>query len=98
LTVIRQLGVAALFSGMLVLLLCVFGSAKDESVEELKARVANARPEDLPELCIQIARQQLRDADKLYKEGNVEKANEAVPTSLPIPRKHATPRPRPRSI
>lgn len=78
LSVIRKLGAAAFFSGILVLLFCVFATAKEENVEDLKARVANARPEDLPELCIQIARQQLRNADKLYTEGNVEKANEAV--------------------
>src|ERR1700692_478453 len=55
-----------------------FGFAKDETVDELKARFANARAEDRPELGIRIAQHQLRNADKLYNEGNIEKAHEAV--------------------
>ncbi len=54
------------------------GFAKDETVDELKARFANAHAEDRPELGIRIAQHQLRNADKLYNEGNVEKAHEAV--------------------
>ena len=56
--------------------LCV--AAKDETVDELKARFESARPEDRPELAIRIAQHQLRDADKLYSDGNVSQAVAAV--------------------
>jgi hypothetical protein len=56
--------------------LCV--AAKDETVDELKARLESARPEDRPELAIRIAQHQLRDADKLYSDGNVSQAVAAV--------------------
>jgi hypothetical protein len=55
-----------------------FGLAKEETVDELKARFASARPEDRPELGIRIAQHQLRNADRLYGEGKVEQAREAV--------------------
>jgi hypothetical protein len=58
------------------LMLCA--AAKDETVEQLKSRVENARPEDRPELCIQIARRQLHEADQLYKEGKIDQAVVAV--------------------
>ena len=63
---------------LLLTLASAYGSAKDEPVDELKARFESARPEDRPELAIQIARQQLRNADKLYTEGKVEQARAAV--------------------
>jgi uncharacterized protein YgbK (DUF1537 family) len=53
-------------------------AAKDQTVEELKARVESARPVDRPPLCIQIANQQLRTADKLYNDGQIEQARAAV--------------------
>jgi len=53
-------------------------AAKDEPVAELKARFENGRPEDRPELGIQIAQHQLRDADKLYLEGKADEAGAAV--------------------
>jgi hypothetical protein len=62
----------------LVALASAYGMAKDESVDELKTRFASARPEDRPELAIRIAQHQLRNADKLYIEGKVDQAREAV--------------------
>ena len=53
-------------------------AAKEEPVAELKSRVENARPEDRPPLCMQIAREQLSNADKLYTEGQIEQARIAV--------------------
>src|SRR6266853_503794 len=55
-----------------------FGLAKEETVDELKARFASARPEDRPELGIRIAQHQLRNADRLYSEGKVEPARAAL--------------------
>jgi hypothetical protein len=59
-------------------LVSVFVAAKDETVEDLKARLESARAEDRPDLCIQIARHQLRNADKLYSDGSTEKASAAI--------------------
>ena len=53
-------------------------ATKDQTVDELKSRVESARPEDRPVLCLQIAHQQLSNADKLYNEGKVEQARAAV--------------------
>ena len=58
--------------------LTLCAAVKDEPVEELKSRVEHTRPEDRPALCIQIARQQLRNADQLYNDGKVEQARAAV--------------------
>jgi hypothetical protein len=63
---------------MLLLALASAYGAKDETVDELKSRFESARPEDRPELGIRIAQHQLRDADKLYSEGNADRARAAV--------------------
>ncbi len=62
----------------LVLGSTILAVAKDETLNDLKARADRARPEDRPPLCIEIAHQQLRNADKLYNDGNVEQARAAV--------------------
>jgi hypothetical protein len=66
----------SIFLMTFILNLCA--AAKDETVNELKSRFENARPENRPELAIQIAQHQLRNADKLYNDGNVEQAATAV--------------------
>jgi hypothetical protein len=53
-------------------------AARDETVDQLKARLERARPEERIGLCLQIAHQQLRTADKLYNDGKVEQARAAV--------------------
>ena len=53
-------------------------AAKDETVDELKARFESARLEDRPELAIRVAQHQLRNADNLYRNGNIDQANAAV--------------------
>jgi len=63
---------------MLLLALASAYGAKDETVDELKSRFESARPEDRPELGMRIAQHQLRDADKLYSEGNADRARAAV--------------------
>src|SRR5208283_2984804 len=58
-----------------------YSAAKDETVDELKSRFESAHPEDRAELGIRIAKQQLRNADKFYNDGNVqysEKARDAA--------------------
>ena len=66
----------SIFFITLAVTLCA--AAKDQTVDELKSRVENTRPEDRPGLCIEIAHQQLRNADKLYNDGQVEQARAAV--------------------
>jgi hypothetical protein len=63
---------------MLLLALAFAYGAKDETVDELKSRFESARPEDRPELGMRIAQHQLRDADKLYSEGNADRARADV--------------------
>jgi len=65
----------------LLLLLLAFAAncvARDETVEELKGRLANARPEDRPVLCIRIAQLQVKNADRLYTDGHVGEARAVV--------------------
>ena len=59
-------------------LACSYGAAKDETVDELKARFESAHPDDRAELAIRIAQHQLRNADKLYNDGKVDQARAAV--------------------
>ena len=66
------------FTVLLLSVASAYGAVKDETAAELKARLESARPEERPELCIQIARRQLRNADKLYSEGKVDQARDAV--------------------
>jgi hypothetical protein len=63
---------------LIVLTLVVYAAGKDETVDELKARFESARPEDRSSLGIRIAQHQLRNADNLYRNGNVDQANAAV--------------------
>ena len=67
--------------GFIVILLAmgsVYGAAKEQTVAELKTRFASARPEDRPEIGMRIAQYQLRNADRLYVDGNAGQAREAV--------------------
>ena len=67
------------FVAMLLLALAsTYSAAKEETIAELKARLDNAKPEDRAELAIQIAQHELRDADKFYNDGNVDRATAAV--------------------
>ena len=63
---------------LIVVAIVVCTAAKDETVDELKARLESARLEDRAELAIRIAQHQLRNADKLYGEGNIEQGRAAV--------------------
>ena len=59
-------------------LACSYGAAKDETVDELKARFESARPGDRADLAIRIEQYQLRIADKLYSDGRADQARAAV--------------------
>jgi hypothetical protein len=51
---------------------------KEETVEEMKARVDSTKAGDKVELCLKIAERQLEAANKLYSEGNVDQAKTDV--------------------
>lgn len=51
---------------------------KEETVDELKARVDSVRPEEQSALCLEIARRQLAAADDLYTEGKADAARAAI--------------------
>ena len=65
---------------LLLLLLALTANcvARDETVEELKGRLAHARPEERPEICVRIAQLEIKMADRLYTEGHVDQAAAAV--------------------
>src|SRR5258708_36818293 len=52
--------------------------AEEPSVEELKARVADARIADRPPLCLHIAERQMGAAGRLYDAGDSERARAAL--------------------
>ena len=56
----------------------ILAPAKEESLADLKTRAESTRAEDRPPICIEIAHLQLRNADKLYNDGNVDQARAAV--------------------
>jgi hypothetical protein len=66
------------FFMLLLALACPYGAAKDETVDQLKARFESAHPEDRADLAIRIAQYQLRNADKLYSAGQSDQARAAV--------------------
>jgi hypothetical protein len=51
---------------------------KELTLEELKARVQHAKPDERTNLCIQIAERQVEAADKLYTDGKVEEGETAI--------------------
>lgn len=63
-----------------ILLLTFVAAAfpKEESIDELKARVDKAPPEERPVICVHIAQEQLHATDKAYNEGNVEQARKSL--------------------
>ncbi len=63
---------------ILTLVCCATAMAKDETVDELKARFEKVRAEDRPQLGMKIAEHQLHDADRLYNEGKVDEARATV--------------------
>jgi hypothetical protein len=51
---------------------------KELSLEQLKARVQNAKPDERANLCTQIAEREVEEADKLYTDGKLEEAEGAI--------------------
>ena len=53
-------------------------ASKEDSLDQLKERVDSAKMEDRPVICIEIARRQLAEADRLYTAGQVDQARADV--------------------
>lgn len=51
---------------------------KELTLERLKARVQNAKPDERANLCAQIAEREVEVADKRYTDGRVEEAEAAI--------------------
>jgi hypothetical protein len=55
-----------------------WGWHKELSLEQLKARVETARPDERANLCVQIAERQVEAADKSYNDGKIDEAQAAI--------------------
>jgi hypothetical protein len=72
----RVWGTVALLA--LVALMARAVPRNEPTVDELKARLSSLSVGDRPHLCVQIAKKQLAEADKLYVAGDVEKGQAAL--------------------
>ena len=59
-------------------ILSAHGLSKELSLDEMKARLQNAKPDERANLCVQIAERQVESADKLYTGGKAEEAEAAL--------------------
>jgi hypothetical protein len=73
----RRIAAASLVLSTLVVPAMLTGR-QEPTVDELKARVANASVADRPALCIRISERQLDAADKFYVAGDSEKAKDPL--------------------
>ena len=69
---------AVALSLILLLAAVAVRAATEESVDDLKARLATASAENRAEISLRIAQLQLRAADKFYVDGHVDEARAAV--------------------
>lgn len=63
---------------LIVMAVASWAAPNQPTVDDLKARLANARPEDRGNICLQIAERQVAAADKLYTDGKIEEGQAAV--------------------
>jgi len=64
----------ATIAALLAAFAALSSAAKEQTLDELKARLSSTSVGDRPQLCLQIAERQLDDADKLYAAFDSEKA------------------------
>ncbi|SRR5581483_241272 len=68
----------ALIFALIVALLSSAWSKKEDSLEQLKARLETASPDKRISIALEIAKRQLDAADKLYTDGKPEDARVAI--------------------
>ena len=70
--------------GWIPILVIVLSSAltavgsKDASLDELKARIESARPDEKVQICLTIAERQVNNANELFRQNKSEEAQAAV--------------------
>ncbi len=69
-----QIGLAVL----LLLASALAATARQETVEELKAKLSSAKPADQPKLCLEIARRQLDAVQQAYQATQNEQAQKLL--------------------
>jgi polyhydroxyalkanoate synthesis regulator phasin len=68
----------AIILGVTLVVTSGYALPKELTLEQLKARVQNAKPDERANLCAQIAEREVEVADKLYTDGKVEEAETAI--------------------
>jgi hypothetical protein len=63
---------------LLVVLSRFAAGSKDSSIEDLKARLESAKPDDKVQICLTIAERQVSAADDLFRQGKNAEAQAAV--------------------
>jgi len=63
---------------LLAFTLAACGLSVDPTTDELKQRFTAATPGERPHICVQIAQQQMNEADKLYAANDFDKAQTAL--------------------
>jgi hypothetical protein len=58
--------------------LLAIASSKDASIEDLKARLDSAKPDERVQICVTIAERQVNNADALFRQNKSEEAQAAV--------------------
>jgi hypothetical protein len=74
---------------VLLLLLNALGRANEQSAAELKARADAAQGGERANLCLEYAHRQLEDANALYSQGDVDKAEAEITEVLAYSHKAA---------
>ena len=85
----KKLTRVGLIAGIALFVVASSLAHREESLEELKARVSTAKPEDQAKICIEIARRDVESANSLYTDGKVEEARAAVTEALAFSEKGA---------
>ena len=68
----------AIILGVTLVVARGYALPKELTLEQLKARAQNAKPDERANLCAQIAEREVDAADKLYTDGKVEEAEAAI--------------------
>ena len=74
---------------LVMLVLCAAAHARNETLEEMRARADHAHGGDQAKLCIEYAHAELEHANYLYTKGDVEQGQAAVASVMEYARKGA---------
>jgi hypothetical protein len=75
----HSIGTSVLVMGFTLLLAAgALAGSKDTSLDELKARIPSAKPDDQVQICLTIAERQLASANELFRQNKPDDAQAAV--------------------